>query len=67
MEGYNPYLGLRRDELLKEIEEVKSIVYAGEALHEDPVEDLAIRGIWSALLVPLLEQLKALDSYSGAA
>jgi hypothetical protein len=34
-------------------------------LHENSVEDLTIRGIWSALLEPLLLQLEDMDRTSG--
>ncbi len=50
-----------RAELIREIEEVKAVVDSPEPLHEDPVEDVAIRGIWSALLEPLQLQLDAMN------
>lgn len=50
-----------RDELLVEINEARSIIHSPEPLHDDPIEDLAIRGIWSALLEPLLQQLEEMD------
>jgi len=62
MEGINPYQGTR-DELLREIAEVRSVVFAKGPLHEDPVEDLTIRGIWGALLDLLLSQLEAMDRF----
>ncbi len=60
MERIDTYLS-ERDELLVEIDEARSIIDSTEPLHEDPVEDLAIRGIWSALLEPLLLQLEEMD------
>lgn len=53
-----------RDELLREIDEARSVVHATEPLHEDPVEDLAVRGIWSAMLELQLQQLESLDRFS---
>jgi hypothetical protein len=66
MEGICPYHGTR-EELLSEIDEVESVVHAQEPLHEDPLEDLAIRGIWGALLESLLLQREQMDRISGAA
>jgi len=58
--GTSAYHGTR-EELLREINETKSIVHAPNPLHEDPVEDIAIRGIWSALLETLLRHLAEID------
>ena len=66
MERMHTYHGSRA-ELLQEIEEVKAVVQSPAPLHEDPLEDVAIRGIWSALLEPLQMQLEAMDRVSGAA
>ena len=66
MERTNTYHG-SRTELLREIEEVKAVVYSPKPLHEDPMEDVAIRGIWSALLEPLEMQLEEMNRISGAA
>lgn len=60
MERVSLYQGTR-EELLHEIAEVKAVVFADGLLHEDPVEDVAIRGIWGALLELLLQQLEAMD------
>jgi hypothetical protein len=62
MERMNPYHGTR-DELLCEIAEIKAVVFAEVPLHDDPVEDVAIRGIWGALLDPLLKQLEIMDHF----
>lgn len=56
-----------RAELLREIEEAKAVIHSPEPLHEDPIEDVAIRGIWSALLEPLMSQLEKLDRVSDVA
>jgi hypothetical protein len=66
MERTHPYHGTRA-ELLHEIEEAKAVVHAPEPLHEDPLEDLVIRGIWSALLDTLLIQFERMNRISGAA
>jgi hypothetical protein len=66
MERINHYHGTR-DELLHEIEEAKAVVDSPEPLHEDPLEDLVIRGIWSALLDTLLIQFERMNRISGAA
>lgn len=63
MDRVPPYHGTR-GELLREIDEARSVVHAAEPLHEDPVEDLAIRGIWSAMLELQLQQLESLDRIS---
>lgn len=60
MEYINPYFG-SRDELLREIEEARSIVYSDTPQHEDPVEDIVIRGIWEKVLELLLLQLQSLE------
>ena len=65
MERINPYYGTR-DELLCEIAEIKAVVFADGPLHDDPVEDVAIRGIWEAILHPLLKQLEVMDRYQKA-
>lgn len=62
MEGMNLYQGTR-EELLREIVEASSVVFTSGPLHEDPVEDLAIRGIWTALLDMLLKQLEDMEQF----
>ncbi len=64
MEGKHLYHGSHA-ELLREIEEVKAVVHSPEPLHEDPLEDVAIRGIWSALLEPLQLQLEQMNRLAG--
>lgn len=66
MERTQQYYGTRA-ELLREIEEAKAVVNSPEPLHEDPIEDVAIRGIWSALLDPLMSQLEAMDRITDVA
>lgn len=66
MEGIYPYHGTR-EELLGEIDEAKSVVHSSKPLHDDPLEDLVIRGIWGALLESLLLQREQMDRISGAA
>ncbi len=66
MEGTHTYHGTRA-ELLREIEEAKAVVNSPEPLHEDPVEDVAIRGIWSALLESLILQQQQTGGISDVA
>jgi hypothetical protein len=56
------YLRLR-DELRRDIEEARAIVTADEPQHENPFEDLVVRGIWEAVLDGLNTQLEAIEYY----
>jgi len=49
MDSTNPYHS-SRETLLREIDEARAIVNSTKPLHDDPVEDSAIRGIWTSLL-----------------
>lgn len=66
MERTHAYHGTR-SELLREIEEAKAVVNSPEPLHEDPIEDVAIRGIWSALLESLMLHLQEIGGVSEVA
>lgn len=58
MERVNYYIGTRK-ELIKEIKVAEAIIKSNKPHHEDPLEDLIIRGIWECLLDHLLMQLNA--------
>lgn len=65
MERINPYFGTK-EELLREIEEASSIVYSDTPQHEDPIEDIVIRGIWEKVLEQLLQQLQQLQQLESS-